>query len=168
MARLRLTGKPVYLPDMAWENVVRLHAAVDGETGHVICHHYPLGVTLIQVGDMPVPALAVSDCTLLVLGEAGVEALVSHCEPAALEEVDDEHAVIGGIRVDAQSVAMALASLRDTRSKTRFYTARIDVDGSERPAAIVTFKNPEGEGAWALLVIDCREKEERKGDGFYI
>lgn len=158
----------MYIPEMVWDEVLRLHAAVDSESGHMICHHYAAGLAVATVDGEPVPLLALTDCTFVALGEQAVDALRRLSEEARLEAFTGDHAVIGGVRVDSVAVAAALSSLRDTRSLVEFRRLSVEVDGKERPAALVIFRNPEGEGAWALLAADCSEPVKRERDSFYI
>ncbi len=168
MASVRVKGKPVYIPEMVWDDVLRLHAAVDSESGHLICHHYAVGLTVASVEGEPLPLLALTDCSFIALGEQAVEALKRRSEEAGLEAFTGDHAVIGGVRVDSVAVAAALSSLRDTRSLVEFRRLTVEVEGKERPAALVIFRNPEGEGAWALLAADCSEPVKKERDSFYI
>ena len=168
MASVRVKRKPVYIPEMVWDEVLRLHAAVDGETGHLICHHYVAGLTIVAVNGESHPVLALSDCTFIALGEQAVEALKRNSDEAKLEAFTGDHAVIGGVRVEATAVALAIASTRDTKSLVEFRRLTDEVEGKERQAAMIIFRNPEGEGAWALVTADCSEPVKKEKDSFYI
>jgi len=168
LAPLRVKGKPAYIPEMVWDEVLRLHVAVDGETGHLICHHYVAGLAVAAAGDTHIPLLALSDCTFIAIGEHAVSVITRESEEAALEAFTGDHAVVGGVKVEATAVVLALSSTRETKSLVEFRRLKLEVEGKERPAAAIIFRNPEGEGAWALVTADCSEPVKKEKDSFYI
>ncbi|BAN90284.1 hypothetical protein [Aeropyrum camini] len=163
----RIVGKPEYLPDPVWEAVVRLHGAVDPETGHLICHHYPIALQLVETSEGAVPAVMVGDCILVVVGSTYVSRLLTEARESRLEELGADQARVGGVRVPAEAIAHVLSSLRDWRAQARFYTITLERGEHSEDAVIAVFTG--GGEEWAAVLTECgRGGEERKSDTFYL
>ncbi|BAA80275.2 hypothetical protein APE_1284.1 [Aeropyrum pernix K1] len=163
----RIVGKPEYLPDPVWESVIRLHGAVDPETGHLTCHHYPIALQLVETGGGPVPALQVGECILIVAGATYISRLLAEAKDSRLEEIGADYALVSGVRVSTEVLAHVLSSLRDWKSQVKFYTLTLEIDGRARGAAVAVFQDQEG--GWAAVLTDCeRGGEESRSETLHL
>ncbi len=168
MAKARIAGKTQYIPDSIIEGVARLHGAVDPDTGHVVCHHYSLGATAIEVNDSVIPGLIVGECLIIVYGEKHVSLLVGGARQVSLEGFNQDYAVAGDVRVDAAHLALVLSLLRDAKARVTFYTIDLEDDGVEKPALMIVLQDPESDVAWAAIVTGCSRSQPALSGGLHV
>jgi len=149
MAVIKLRTKPVYTPHTLFEEIADLHGAVDPDTGHLICHYYPLAPVIVEVDGEAVPGLQVGECLTLVPGQDNVEKIVSATVRA--EGIAPEG-------YDTRAIGLALAPLRVQAYQVDVRAPR---DGEE-PLAIIYRPGKPGEGdQYAILVWKCRKDDKR-------
>ncbi|MCE4604448.1 MAG: hypothetical protein F7B20_05740 [Aeropyrum sp.] len=163
---LRIKSQPVFLPDTVWESLIRIHGAVDPETGHLTCHHYPLGLAEASIGNKPVPLLALGECVFVALGSEAVSSIKALGKPGVLEGFEGDAAVISGVRTPAQPIAHLLSALRDYKLKVEILVVSSEIGGRRLDGVALKVSGDEEE--WALLVFECSESEKRESDSFYI
>lgn len=157
-----------YIPDSIWESIIRLHGAIDPDTGHLSCHHNPLGLGQIEVSGVNLPVLVVSDCLVLVLGEENVKVLLKVARPAAVEELGPESTSIGSASASTYHLALVLSLLREFKAQVKIYTVRASREGFEEEVVLLHVREAENM-AWGALILKCPDLEGgREGDTFYL
>ena len=151
--------KTSFIPRELIESLAFLHPGIDPETGHYVCHHIDMGISLIKVGNEEIPSFMVGDCILIVVGDRSINKLLEH-----MSEVKDEVT----FESDTISIEGALASselsrvftlLWEYRAKIRFY--KIEIEGSHRLAVLVEVKD-----SWKALIVsgNCLAGEHVRGE----
>jgi len=79
---IRLKREPVYAPHSVLEDLADLHGAVDPDTGHLVCHYFPLAPVIIDAGGNDVPGLQIGECLTLVLGREYTSKILEASRPA--------------------------------------------------------------------------------------
>ena len=148
--RIELKGKPVYVPHSVIDGIIDLHAAVDSDTGHLICHYYAIAPVIVEVGGREFPGLNVGEYITVLVGRDAVSAVREASERVGLEGVDGS--TPGG--ADKDSLALVLSVIRHTRGPVEF---RVFDKGF-----ILVSEGGEGEPPFAAIV--WRRKTEKKRD----
>ncbi|MEB3774095.1 MAG: hypothetical protein GSR86_04115 [Desulfurococcales archaeon] len=161
---VRIAGKIKHIPDSILESIAMLHGAVDPDTGHLICHHYPLGLALIEAGGRSMPALGIGECIYLV-PPPYADLLVGDARSSALEQLGEDTTSMGGAVVDTPAIALVLSVLREEKGSIRLYTVPVEVDGRESRAVLARLKLQNE--AWGLLVTPCKQTRIKEHENLY-
>ncbi|MCE4600623.1 MAG: hypothetical protein F7C38_03555 [Desulfurococcales archaeon] len=94
---MKINREASYIPHIVIENLMEIHAALDPDTGHIICHYRPIGLTTIELAGEKYPGLRIGDCTTLVTDKEAVEKIIDESQPYPLttmqsRERKDKHA----------------------------------------------------------------------------
>ncbi len=164
MAAIRVGAK--IISDHILETVAYLHGAVDPDTGHLTCHHYPIGITLIEASGVTAPALSIGECIYLIPAPWN-SGLKSEASPASISVIDRDVARIGDAEVESSSLALVLSVLKDERASVSIGTLRVSIAGKgELSSILVTFKPESGE-EWSALVTPCK-RVSKKSEDLYV
>ena len=95
--RVKMNKEASYIPHIIIENLMEIHAALDPDTGHIICHYKPIGLTTIELAGGKYPGLRIGDCTTLVTDKEAIEKIMNESQPHPLTimqsgEHKDKHA----------------------------------------------------------------------------
>ena len=164
MEMLRIRGKPKHIPDSILESIAMLHGAVDPDTGHLVCHHYPLGLAIIEASGRSMPALSIGECIYLV-PPPHIDPLVRDANSSSLEVLGEDTTSIGGAVVDTPAIALVLSVLREEKGSIKFYITNVEVGGRESRAVLARL-DLHGE-AWGLLVVPCKQTGIREHENLY-
>lgn len=160
--KIKIVERPSHIPDSMLETIAFLHGAVDPDSGHLVCHHYPLGLTLVEAEGSKAPALSIGECIYLV-PPPWSKGIARGAEQARIEFMGSEHTMVGKARVDTSSLSLVLSLLREEKADARVMTTRISVPGrGEVDAVLIMLTGSWGD--WAALVIPCKGQEQKSGD----
>ncbi len=159
---VRIMEKPRPIPDSMLEAIAYLHGAVDPDSGHLVCHHYPLGLTLVEAEGVKAPALSVGECIYLVPHPWG-RAIYHGSEEASIRSLGEDHTLVGEARIDTGSVSLILSLLKEEKAGVEVRYSRAIVHGhGEVSVAVFLLKASWGE--WVAIVVPCKGQERREGD----
>lgn len=132
-----------------------LHAAVDPDSGHFMCHYFAIAPVIVEVDGEEYPGLNVGENLTVLVGREPVEAVKRAGEQTALEAVGGE----GAPDVDQDSLALALYYVRHTHGAVRFYRLEgalaVVSEGAERepPTAVIVWKPRREKRSGAVLTV---------------
>ncbi len=160
MAGARLTGA-VRLPYHLLDAVADMHAALEPESGHLICHYHELGAGVVEAGGVSVPVLLVGSCMGVTAGRRYVEALVSAARPSpeAVSEALRSPEAVG-------YVSLALEAIRSMNATAEAY--RLPMEEGE---AVLLVGRNRGEEAAFIILLPCRResgKAEKNKPGIFV
>ncbi|MCE4625325.1 MAG: hypothetical protein F7C35_05620 [Desulfurococcales archaeon] len=146
---IRVKSKSGYIPHAVMDALVDLHAAVDPDTGHFVCHYYVVSLSIVEIGGKDFPGLNVGENLTVVIGSEAASTVERTGERISIDEVSEGK--LSDINVDSDSLAVALNYYRYARGSLAFYRLGDNV-------ALVS-KPRQGE---PVVIILWRKKEKRK------
>ncbi len=159
---VRIAEKPRPIPDSMLEAIAYLHGAMDPDSGHLVCHHYPLGLTLVEAGGAKAPALSVGECIYLVPQPWG-SAIYQGSREASIRALGEDYTLVGEARVDTGSVSLILSLLREEKAEVEVRYSKAVIHGrGEVGVAVFLIKASWGE--WVAVVAPCKGQERKEGD----
>ena len=159
MARVKGQAR---LPYILVDVLAQMHASIDPDSGHILCHYHDLGAAVVEVGGREVPMLLVGGC------------LMATADPAAVEAVEAESRLLESIPARFYSNPSAAQWLSQLLQLAHELSAQadarmIEVDGVSTIAVVLRNR---GMTVAVLLAPHCVrefvERGERRGPGLYL
>ena len=116
VVRVKVRG-PV-IPHGVVDGIIDLHAAVDPDTGHFICHYLAVRPEIVEIGGRDYPGLGVGEGLTVVVGEDAASTV-----EGSGEEVDLARLASGDLdqAPDSSSVSLVFALYRYYQGRIRSY-----------------------------------------------
>jgi len=162
---IKVREHPKIVPDTLLDSVAYIHGAIDPDSGHMVCHHYPLGVALLEVDGESVPALSIGECIYLA-PHPWSSKIASSGVKADIMEVGEEYTIVGGVRVETQSISLILSTLREDRMSISFYIIKVDLRGKGVVDSVAASVKGGG-GEWIFILTPCTRTKLHEGEGMY-
>ncbi|AEM39324.1 hypothetical protein Pyrfu_1466 [Pyrolobus fumarii 1A] len=134
------------------ESLAMYHAAIDPDSGHLVCHGYSLQVVTLVVDGNPVPALLIDESLIYTSGSRNVELLVKASSKKVEHVTIDGNAIVAdGIRLSNPWIFHAISMARDFKSAPTLYIITLKVDEDrESNALMLVYTKPEHHAFIAL------------------
>ncbi len=158
---IRVSGRRYFdITHHMMETLAMQHGAIDPDSGHIVCHHYRLGVAVAETPRGPVPVLVVEDCVMVTAGRDNVEALLAgDSVEAGTLSMRSGRVEVGGLPVDSYWMILALSYAKDMEGSIKLYKVDVERDGRRvRAAALLV----ETESTQVLIVVPQRCEGERQ------
>ncbi len=150
MARLRGQAR---LPYAVVDVLAQMHASVDPDSGHMVCHYHEVGAAVVEVGGRDVPMLLVGGCLLATADPAAVEAI-----EAESERLESLPASLHSAPSTAQWLAQVLQLVHELSAEAE--ARRMKLDGLDTVAFIVRNR---GLAAAVILAPHCSREVGKRG-----
>jgi len=147
---IRLKRDPVYAPHSVFEDLADLHGAVDPDTGHLVCHYFPIAPVIVEAGSSEVPGLQIGECLTLVLGREYTGKILEASRPAGKFNPQE---------YNSRALGYALSLLR-----THAYTIRFMLPQDGDDPLVLHFapaSKRDGEEDLIVMVWKCKRPERQ-------
>ena len=135
------------------------HGAIDPDSGHIVCHHYRLGVVLAETGKGPVPLLVIENCLYVTAGRENVDAILDDGSVEAGQlTIRSGRVEVGGLQVDGYWLFTALSYAKDLEADIAVYKVELEREGDRVKAVAVVARK--GDTA-VLLLVPARCEPEK-------
>ncbi len=155
--KIKLKSKPVFVPHSIMDSVVDLHAAIDPETGHFICHYFAIAPVQLEIEGELYPGINVGETITVVIGKDAVEAVKNASSPIGITEIGDS--VVDGVEVDIDSLALSLSFVKYSSGRISFRKFEEGViilseeSSKEPPTAILIWRKPKRKEPGSVLTV---------------
>lgn len=159
MARLRAQSR---LPYVIIDVLAQMHASIDPDSGHMICHYHEMGAAVLEVEGRELPMLLVGGCLMVTADPAAVEAIES--ESRRLESIPSS---LHSTPATAQWLAQLLQLVHELSAEAE--AREIVVDGVKSIVFIVRNRGVTAAVVLAPHCVDVRGKRGvERGPGIYV
>jgi len=141
-----------------------LHGAIDPDSGHIVCHHYRLGVLYAKHENNIIPLFGVENCLFVTAGEENISAIISSDDAVKIEtlSVSGGRLTIGDIDVENYWIFLALSFVREIGGKLSFYKLGLILEDKKEVKAVALLAEPKDSTPVMLIVPSKCVSQEKK------
>lgn len=145
------------------ETLALQHGAIDPDSGHIVCHHYRLGVALATVGNKAVPLFTIEGCIFITAGRDNVEELLHSTSVVEVDTISLRGGGIevGDVKLDGYWALLALSFARENGDKLRLFKLEIELDGRREKAVGFLIESKEAQPVMLIVPRSCREEKQQ-------
>jgi hypothetical protein len=141
--------KPIeYMPHEVMDALVDLHAAIDPESGHFVCHYYAIAPVIVEFEDTLYPGLNIGDNLTVIPASEAAEKVEAAGNKIEVREISPES--LGD--VDPDSLYLVMGFLRYARGTASFYRL------GDMLGVVVYLSNKKK----VLILISKKRKQEKE------
>lgn len=161
LGRVKVLSKTAEITGYVLESLVYMHAAVDPDSGHLICHYNPLGVASLEYDGRVYPAVVIGGCMYLVPGRIG-----GSLNEVSVDVIEGDKVYVGGAVVEAYQLALLYNLAREGQASIRFYELELEDDRGLNRVILASVKMQQGD-EYSVILSRCKDSRVRGEDSMY-
>jgi hypothetical protein len=116
---MRIKSRITYITHSVMDGLIDLHAAMDPDSGHFICHYLPFAPVIVEIGDREFPGLNIGEFMTVILDSEAAGIVRNAGEKLSIDKLGEGR--VNDIDVDDDSLALLLNFYRYNRGKAEFF-----------------------------------------------
>ncbi len=150
-------GKGFEVSETLLEVLGFLHGAIDPDSGHIVCHHYRLGVFVAMAGGRPVPLFGIEGCLFVTMGDENTSAIVSGDDAVSVDSlsITGGSIAVGDVKIESYWALLALSFVREMSGSIHMYKLNLLLDGRSVKAAGILVKPKESQPVLVIVPSQC-------------